>query len=179
MVFAARFGQGLAIVGMDRQALPFGDEANDRVAWNRLAAVRQLHRRAVGTANLHRSRAHVAAALGSGIIGCARGAMRPRRPRHAGLKPPRHHSGQTLAQANVGKQVVARFGTDIAQQFVPARRIELDIVDAKRTQGLPEQTLAERGRLFKLHRLQIVANVRARLAGAHKAEPARIRLRAF
>src|SRR5581483_6639104 len=121
------------------------DRADDRVAGDRAAAARELHRHALGAADGD-------AAPAARIVLVVRLAQ----------QPPRHDRGQALAEADVGEQLLARARAALAHHALPARLVHRGERPLERLQRLLEQALAEAGGFLVLHGLQEVADVRAR-----------------
>src|SRR5207302_4803751 len=91
-------------------------------------------------------------------------------------QPPRDHRRQALAEADVGKQLLARAGAAVAHDALPAGVVDLGERAVQRLERLIEQPLAEPGRLLVLHGLQEVADVGTRLGRAHVLQPSRVGL---
>ena len=86
----------------------------------------------------------------------------------------RDDGGEAAAEPDVGEQRRARFDFGMAHDRVPLfvshaaeRQVELP-------RRLRQQPLAEFDRFVELHRAQKVADLGARLAGAHERQPGRI-----
>ena len=84
---------------------------------------------------------------------------------------------EPLAEADVGQDLVLAAHARILQLGAPTSRGRPRPDRAEAAQRLVQQPLAELERLLVLHRLQEMADVRARLAGDHVAEPRRVRFR--
>src|SRR5487761_2647898 len=104
----ARFGRGRTVVRVDHDALAFLDGTDDRVARYRPATLGELYRHAFGTADDDRP-----------------GVNLRRRLLRCGQQLSRHHGGETLAQADVGKQLQTRLGGNVAQELVPLLAADL------------------------------------------------------
>ena len=75
-------------------------------------------------------------------------------------------AGETLAQADVGEQLLRAMRAPMSRSsFSQLLVADLGESRIQRAQRLLEQALAERGRLLVLHGLEEMADVRARLAG--------------
>src|SRR5690606_16149013 len=91
-----------------------------------------------------------------------------------GREAPRHHRGQPLAQPDVGQDLVARTRARTARQLLPGGGVGGRQFQVQFLQGLFEQAFAESHGFFVLDRAQVVADFRARAAGAYVVEPLRI-----
>ena len=89
----------------------------------------------------------------------------------------RDDGGEPFAEPDVGQHLLGGLGRGLLEHLLPVRFADLRETGLERAERLIEQPLAELRRFLELHRLQEMADVRARLAGDDVIEPGRVGLR--
>ena len=170
-----------AFGGVYHQAFAAAQVAHDVVARNGPAARRHLHRSALAAVDDHQAlRGHV-------VIGAITAHGQRQRVGLGALfgqqpgQPLGHDGGNLAPQADVDKQLGLGAVAAPAREPLPdggARGVASRKLQAFGAQRLGQHFFAQVLRLLLLHVLQVVANLGACAAGAHKVEPGRVGPRA-
>jgi len=108
-------------VGVHHQALPLADDADDGIAGDRPAALRQLHRDAFGATDED-----------GGRLAILRFALHWRLHAVAQLgQPPRDDGRQPHAQADLGEYLTLALGGNLTQETVPGRVVGIAALDSE------------------------------------------------
>ena len=155
----------LAVLGMHDHAAAGADITHDRIARNRVAAFREAHQQAFGAADRQ-------CAVAAGFL-CGGSAVVV-----GGYQASRHDERHAIAEPYVFQQIIQHFEIGFFQQATDAPFWNVGQVVAIARQRFVQQTPAKRYRFGPTLVLQEVADIAACLAGNHKTQPRRIRMRA-